>query len=75
MEDHLPARRFAFVSTDNPNNPTKLFFLRIGMADYRAFLQKWVEWLNTEAINEILAEDVGIDATESSVAIIAEDAV
>lgn len=69
-----PVRRFAFVSTDNPSIPTKLFFLRIGMADYRAFLQKWVEWLQTEAINEILAEDVGVDATESSVAIILEDA-
>lgn len=69
-----PVRRFAFVSTDNPSNPTKLFFLRIGMADYRAFLQKWVEWLKTEAINEILAEDVGVDATDSSVAIILEDA-
>ena len=45
------------------------------MADYRVFLQKWVEWLKTEAINEILAEDVGVDATESSVAIIPEDAV
>lgn len=69
-----PVQRFAFVSTDNPNAPTKLLFLRIGMADYRAFLQKWVEWLKTEAINEILAEDVGVDATESSVAIILEDA-
>ncbi|RVG28641.1 hypothetical protein [Sinorhizobium meliloti] len=70
-----PVRRFAFVSTDNPNAPTKLFFLRIGMADYRAFLQKWVDWLKTEAINEILAVDVGVDAAEASVAVIPEDAV
>ena len=59
-----PVRQFAFVSTNNPNNPTKLFFLRIGMADYRAFLQKWVDWLQTEAIDEILAKDVGLDAAK-----------
>ena len=56
-----PVRRFAFVSTDRPNNPTKLHFLRIKMADYRAFLQHWVDWLNRETIDEVLAEDLGLD--------------
>lgn len=69
-----PVRRFAFVSTNNPNDPTKLFFLRIGMADYRVFLRKWVDWLKTEAVDEILAKDVGLDATEASIAAIPEEA-
>lgn len=56
-----PVRRFAFVSTDRLNNPTKLHFLRIKMVDYRAFLQQWVDWLNREAIDEVLAEDLGLE--------------
>ncbi|TBG74379.1 hypothetical protein ELG69_28965 [Rhizobium leguminosarum] len=69
-----PVRRFAFVSTNDPKNPTKLHFLRIGMADYRAFLQKWVEWLKTEAIDDILAKDVGLDAADAMDAIVPEEA-
>nr|WP_299506491.1 hypothetical protein [uncultured Rhizobium sp.] len=64
-----PVRRFAFVSTNSPYNPTKLLILRLGMAEYRAFLQKWVDWLKSEAIDEILANDVGLDATVASVEI------
>lgn len=67
-----PVRRFAFVSTDRPNNPTKLHFLRIKMADYRAFLQCWVDWLNGEAIDEILAEDLGLDAPDAEMMTIPE---
>lgn len=63
--DGAAVRRFAFVSTNNPNNPTELHFLRIKMADYRGFLQRWVDWLNEEAIETILAEDLGIEATEA----------
>jgi len=70
-----PVRRFAFVSTDNPNNPTKLHFLRIKMADYRAFLQRWVDWLNGEAMEEILAEDLGLEAPEADAMTIPEEAV
>ncbi|CAH1662417.1 hypothetical protein [Chelatococcus asaccharovorans] len=69
-----PVRRFAFVSTNDPRNPTKLLFLRIGMADYRAFLQKWIDWLKTAAIDEMLARDVGLDATEAADAIVPEEA-
>lgn len=68
-----PVRRFAFVSTDRPNNPTKLHFLRIKMADYRAFLQCWVDWLNGEAIDEILAEDLGLDAPDAEMMTIPEE--
>lgn len=63
-----PVRRFAFVSTDRLNNPTELRFLRIKMADYRAFLQHWVDWLNREAIDEVLAEDLGLDESDPEVA-------
>lgn len=69
-----PVRRFAFVSTDRPNNPTKLHFLRIKMVDYRAFLQRWVDWLNGEAIDEILAEDLGLDASDAEMMAIPEGA-
>jgi hypothetical protein len=68
-----PVRRFAFVSTNDPRNPTKLFFLRISMAEYRTFLQKWADWLKTEAVDEILAKDVGLDTTEASVELIPEE--
>lgn len=47
------------------SNPTELHFLRIKMADYRAFLQRWVDWLNEEAVETILAEDLGIEQTEA----------
>lgn len=60
-----PVRRFAFVSTDNPKNPTKLFFLRIKMADYRLFLERWIDWLNEEAMEVILAENLGLEATDA----------
>lgn len=69
-----PVRRFAFVSTNDPKNPTKLLFLRIGMADYRAFLQKWVDWLNTAAVDVVLAKDVGLDAIEGADELIPEEA-
>ncbi|MEJ6846800.1 hypothetical protein V3589_11345 [Sinorhizobium fredii] len=68
-----PVRRFAFVSTDNSNK--RLHFLRIKMADYRAFLQRWVDWMNGEAIEEILAEDLGLEAPEAEAVSIAEEAV
>lgn len=64
-----PVRRFAFVSTDKPNNPTKLHFLRIKMADYRSFLQHWVDWLNAAAIQEFLAEDLGLEAFDPEMAL------
>ncbi len=35
------------------------------MADYRAFLQRWVGWLNAEAIEQVLAEDLGLEALET----------
>lgn len=63
-----PVRRFAFVSTNKLNNPTQLHFLRINMGDYRKFLQHWVDWLNQEAIDEILAEDLGLDRPGNEVA-------
>lgn len=43
------------------------------MADYRAFLQRWVDWLNEEAIEEILAEDLGLEALEAEAVVIPED--
>jgi hypothetical protein len=67
-----PVRRFAFVSTDRANNPAKLHFLRIKMVDYRAFLQCWVDWLNGEAIEELLAEDLGLDALETEAVSVSE---
>lgn len=70
-----PVRRFAFVSTDRPRNPTKLHFLRIGMADYRAFLQCWVRWLNAAAINEVLAGDLGLETLEADAETIPEEIV
>jgi hypothetical protein len=69
-----PVRRFAFVSTDRLNNPTKLHFLRIKMVDYRAFLQHWVDWLNREAIDEVLAEDLGLDEPDAEAVTIPEAA-
>lgn len=69
-----PVCRFAFVSTDRLNNPTKLHFLRIKMADYRAFLQLWVDWLNREAIDEVLAEDLGLDESDTEAVAIPEAA-
>lgn len=36
-------------------------------------LKKWVDWLKTEAVDEILAKDVGLDATVASVEIIPEE--
>ena len=69
-----PVRRFAFVSTDRLNNPTKLHFLRIKMVDYRAFLQHWVDWLNREAIDEVLAEDLGLDESDTETVTIPEAA-
>ena len=70
-----PVHRFAFVSTNNPMSPTKLHFLRIGMVHYRAFLQRWVNWLNVEAIEEVLAEDLGLDALEAEEVTIPEETV
>ncbi|MEN2990918.1 hypothetical protein WG926_21575 [Tistrella sp. BH-R2-4] len=70
-----PVRRFAFVSTDRSYNPTKLHFLRIKMVDYRAFLQQWIDWLKREAIDEVLAEDMGLDEPGAEVAAISEAAV
>lgn len=67
-----PVRRFAFVSTDNPRNPTELRFLRIKMVDYRAFLQHWVDWLNREAIDEILAEDLGLNGPDTEAVAVPE---
>ena len=69
-----PVRRFAFVSTEKPRNPTKLHFLRIKMVDYRAFLERWVDWLNGEAIDEILAEDLGLDAPDAEIMTVPEEA-
>ncbi|RWF91519.1 MAG: hypothetical protein EOQ45_25500 [Mesorhizobium sp.] len=69
-----PVRRFAFVSTDSPKKPTKLYFLRIKMVDYRAFLQRWVDWLNEEAMEEILAEDLGLEAPDAEAVTISEEA-
>ena len=45
------------------------------MADYRAFLQSWVNWLNAEAIEKVLAEDLGLKALEAEVVTIPEGAV
>lgn len=70
-----PVRRFAFVSTDNPYNPSKLYFLRITMADYRAFLQRWVDWLNGEAMEQILADDLGLEALEAEASTIPDETV
>lgn len=70
-----PVHRFAFVSTNTPNNPTKLHFLRIEMAHYRAFLERWVDWLNAQAIGEVLAEDLGLKALEAEAVNIPEEAV
>ncbi len=60
-----PVHRLAFVSTERPYKPTKLHFLRIKMVDYRAFLQHWVDWLNREAIDEVLAGDMGLDEPDT----------
>jgi hypothetical protein len=60
-----PVQRFAFVSTNDPNRPTKLHFLRITMADYRTFLQRWVDWLNVEAIEQVLANDLDLEAPQT----------
>jgi hypothetical protein len=43
------------------------------MADYRAFLQRWVDWLNAEAIQAVLAEDFGLGALEAEAVAIPED--
>lgn len=67
-----PVRRFAFVSMDDPHNPTKLHFLRIAMADYRAFLECWVNWLNTEAMEVVLSEDLALDGLPAEAAAVAE---
>lgn len=69
-----PVRRFAFVSTDSPRNPSNLYFLRIEMAQYRAFLQHWVDWLNGEAMEQILADDLGLEAIGSDVITILDEA-
>lgn len=70
-----PVRRFAFVSTDNPYKPSKLYFLRITMADYRGFLQRWVDWLNEEAMEQILADDLGLEALEAEASTIPDETV
>src|SRR5262249_23577891 len=70
-----PVHRFAFVSTNVPNNPTKLHFLRIGMVHYGAFLQSWVDWLNAEAIEAVLAEDLDLEGLEAEALTISEEAV
>ena len=45
-----PVRMFCFVSTKRTRNVTEgLHFLRVGMKDYRAFLQLWTDWLQTSA--------------------------
>ena len=44
------------------------------MADYRAFLQLWVDWLNREAIDEVLAEDLGLDESDTEAVAIPEAA-
>jgi hypothetical protein len=70
-----PVRRFAFVSTNAPYRPTKLHFLRITMADYRTFLQRWVDWLNIEAIEQVLADDLDLEALQGRDFFIPGDAV
>jgi len=54
-----PVRKFVFVSTNRMRNPTSLHFLRIGMRDYRAFLDKWVEWLTSSGLQQELEEVIG----------------
>lgn len=68
-----PVQRFAFVSTNDPKNPTKLHFLRIGMFEFRQFLQSWTEWLNEESMERLMSEDVGLEPQEDELAIILDD--
>ncbi|OWK25773.1 hypothetical protein AJ87_01325 [Rhizobium yanglingense] len=44
-----PVRAFCFVSTKVKNSKVEgLDFLRVGMKNYRAFLQLWAKWLQDE---------------------------
>lgn len=56
-----PVQRFAFVSTNSPYNPTELFFLRTTMGDYRVFLQRWIDWLKENSVEQVLADDLGVE--------------
>ena len=48
-------------------------FLRISMAGYRQFLERWVEWLNSEAIGKVLAEEVSLQVLEHAAQSIPDD--
>lgn len=61
-EDGAAVRRFAFVSTDRPFNPTELRFLRVTMEGYRGFLQSWAQWLQGSAVQKSLEDVVDLEA-------------
>ena len=46
-----PVRMFCFVSTKRTrgNGVEGLHFLRVGMKEYRMFLRRWTNWLQSEA--------------------------
>lgn len=48
---NAPVQKFCFVSTkqSRPNGIEGLHFLRVGMKDYRTFLQLWTNWLYASA--------------------------
>lgn len=50
-------RMFVFVSTDRAANPSALHFLRVGMRDYREFLQQWAGWLSESGLQKGLMEE------------------
>ncbi|MBX4956015.1 hypothetical protein [Rhizobium lentis] len=47
--ENIRVSRFAFVSTDRQRNPRALHIQSVTMADFRAFLGKWVDWLQNPA--------------------------
>jgi len=59
-----PVRKFAFVSTKGMNNPSALHILRIGMKEYRTFLNKWAAWLKKSGVQKQLETSVEGEATE-----------
>ena len=48
-----PVTKLAFVSTDMKGEKDYRF-LRVGMADFREFLQRWAKWLQTSGVEEAL---------------------
>lgn len=49
--ENIRVSRFAFVSTDRLHDPRALNIQYVTMMDFRAFLSKWVDWLQTPTAN------------------------